>query len=157
MDKISLDHTLLTLLTLRAVVPVDLQHCHESCLWYLHLAQLLHPLFTLCLFLQQLLFAADVAAVTLCQDVLPVWRNGLTGNHLGANTCLDSNDSSIKSSINQESCVDRHENIHQLKGHLLRKQPPRYIWQHFPSPKQVRTHRQQDTHECLWQSQIQVH
>src|SRR3990170_1250119 len=53
-----------------SLLVVHLQYRQEGFLRNLHAADLLHPLLALFLFLEELLFAADVATITFGQHVL---------------------------------------------------------------------------------------
>src|SRR5690606_5771477 len=64
----------------RLLVLPRLQHAQKCLLRDLHLTELFHPLLPLLLLLEELSFAADVAAVTLRGDVLPHGRNRLASN-----------------------------------------------------------------------------
>ena len=68
---------------------IQLEYRHEGFRWYLHRAQGAHLLFALLLLFQQLLLPGDVAAVALCQHVLPHGLQGLPGDDLAADGGLD--------------------------------------------------------------------
>ena len=63
---------------------VELQYCHESRLWHLHIAYLPHAFLALFLLLQQLALTGDVTSVALGQHVLAHGLYGLAGNDLGS-------------------------------------------------------------------------
>src|SRR6266513_3576199 len=68
---------------------INLQHCQKSFLRNLYAADLLHPLLSLFLFLEQLALARDVAAVTLRDHVLAHRFYGFAGNDFRADGRLD--------------------------------------------------------------------
>ena len=80
-----------SLFTAREGESIQLEHCEEGLLRYLHVANLLHAFLTLLLLLQQFALTAHVTAVALGRHVLAHLLHRLTGNDLGANGGLDGN------------------------------------------------------------------
>src|SRR3954451_24224208 len=72
-------------------IAVHLQHRQERLLRDLDRADLLHPLLALLLLLEELLLAADVAAVELRRHVLAHRLDRLAGDHVRADRRLDGN------------------------------------------------------------------
>src|SRR5688572_23121762 len=75
--------------TILAGLFVHAQHGQEGLLGNVHAAHTFHPLLPLLLPVQELAFAADVAAVTLGGDVLPQRLHSLPGDHPRADGGLD--------------------------------------------------------------------
>ena len=61
---------------------VEFQHCHESALGHLHVADLPHALLALLLLLEELALTGNISAVALGQHVLAHCLDGLAGNDL---------------------------------------------------------------------------
>ena len=68
---------------------VQLENCHKGFGGQLHSTQGTHFLLAFLLLLQQLLLSGDVAAVALGQHVLSHGLDGLPGDDLAADGCLD--------------------------------------------------------------------
>src|SRR6266536_1829294 len=68
----------------RTLLRTQAEHRHEGFLWDLDVANALHATLPLGLFLQQLPFARDVAAVALREHVLAHGPDRLTGDHFVA-------------------------------------------------------------------------
>ena len=71
------------------LVFVQLQNGHEGFAGHGNGTEGTHPLLAFLLLLQQLLLTGDVAAVALGQHVLTDGLDGLTGDDLAADGCLD--------------------------------------------------------------------
>src|SRR5690242_13691094 len=72
----------------RKILFIDAQHCKESFLGNVHLADALHAALPLLLLFEELALACDVASVALGQHVLPHGGNIFSGDNLGADGSL---------------------------------------------------------------------